>query len=174
MPINTFQISPKSIARGYGLTALGAFFVAEFFVLTGSIPGIADKMVMFGGITSYGLPIGRQRELVAHLLAQTLALPAYVLVTHKALTIVMSKGTHLGVKAISGGLFLTALFSLLLYMPARSTPNPSIHKFNLIHILIQESNLAYSLMVGLFLIGIAIGLQIPLLRACQALNNAKQ
>ncbi|URL58150.1 hypothetical protein IM816_16350 [Luteibacter flocculans] len=171
---NPQECSPRSIARSYGLTALSAFFVAEFFVLTGAAPGFADKIVMFGGITSYGLPMERQRELAVHLLAQTLAFPAYFIVTYKGLKVAVHNGTHLGVRAVLSGLFLSILFSLLLYMPARSTPNPNIHKFNLVHIAIQEFNIAYSSMVGLFLIGIAAGLQIPPLAAYMAFKNTKR
>ena len=173
MPINNAQErSQRSVAWGYGLAALSASFVAEFFVLAGAIPGFADKIVMFGGITSYGLPMERQRELAIHLLAQTLAFPAYFIVTYKALKLAVHNGTHLGVRALLSGLFLSILFSLILYMPARSTPNPNIHRFNLVHIAIQEFNIAYSFMVGLLLIGIAIGVQIPLIMARTAFKNA--
>jgi hypothetical protein len=162
----------RSIGWSYGLTALSASFVAGFFVLAGAIPSFADDIVMFGGITSYGLPMERQRELVIHLLAQTSACPAFLIITSRALKLAVHNGKHLGIKAILSGLFLTTLFSLLLYMPASSTSNPKFHRFNLIHIAIQEFNIAYSFMVGLLQIGITTGIQIPSTKAHMAFKNA--
>jgi len=151
----------RAIGRKYAAIALGAYALAEALIFAGVQPGFLDHYIAYGGITSYGLPLERERNLVIHLGIQTLALPAYVVVNHEGIGNAIRAGRKMGIKAFVGGPFLTSLFILLLYTPAQSQTNPYFHRYNVLHFLINQANLAYSLVIGLCVAMIGLGLQVP-------------
>lgn len=158
---STNSESDKAIGRRYAYVAFGAYFASEIFILTGIQPEAIDKFIAFGGISSYGLSLDRERDLVIHLAAQTSALPAYLFVNHRAIANAILAKRQMGIKAFLGGPFLAILFTLLLYTPAQSQTNPEFHRFNALHVLVARSDLAYSLIVGFCVALIGLGLQVP-------------